>query len=1042
VFNSKESEQTPWLIHLLGGLRCEREGEVLNHFRTRRAAALLGYLALFLHRTHPRETLIEFLWPDSAPDTARARLRQELYSLRRQLEPVGVPSGSVLIANRFDVRLNPEMVQTDVARLEVAVQRSKRSTPIERRQLLDPYLGEQHPGQLLPGFYDDWVLVERERITELVDTAIRLYTEAQATQPDTPPSDTPNSLTIGDILREKPTSEVRLPMVYTAFFGRSDEITQIQQSLTGETRNRLVTITGTGGIGKTRLALESARSITSFFPGGIFFVPLAETMEPVRVPLAMQQALRLPPAEIKTTIEEQVIGVLAQREPTLLVLDNVEHLLTTAKARNSLNDFLMTLWERAPNVCILATSRRRLDLPGERIIALNSLLLPSQNTDLNDIANMPSIGLFVNRAKSVRPDFTVTEQNASHVIQLCRRLDALPLAIELVAARAATLSPAQMLEQLRERREGGLEMLSRLGRTREQGGRHHSLQTTMQWSHNLLSPQVQRILAHLSIFAGGWTVALATTVLEEPDLITALEELCANSLVQSRESEDGTLRFFLLETQREFERKYLSKEKENTLLLRLAHWYTDQLKHMRAQYGIPTNPAQLLFIQTEYPNIRAALDWCCTNNRIMAWELAAQLFVFWLVRGQYTEGLDWLNSLLLLDDASSALADVTNEVKTLYARLQVSRGAFLLMLGRSHEVLSYNEQAAALLESLPDRNSESEEWLGWAYYHIAVYYYSQRDYRTADAWNQKALVCMQRSSEVRNVGAVLYRLSQCAYSSGNIAKAEALIEEALSYLRGDDDFWQGYALTQRALIAIDQEDYQAARRYFEDSLFHLKRIPSAPQYADTEMELAILERELGNLQRSHEIGVAALQIFSATGARFRAAQMLCHLAQTALYSEDYNTAENFAADAARLMEERKDTTGMGLCQILRGHITLEREGDVVRAARLIQRGLIASWHTPFKQEQIPYAVRLLAECAVQNNHPYPAGILLGTIQNLQKRHSQQIRMLPRPKAHYEKTRLAVLQTLGEDTFGSAFAEGVALSKKAALSYLTEMSFGE
>ncbi|MDX1934727.1 MAG: AAA family ATPase [Capsulimonadales bacterium] len=1022
---------TPWFIHLLGDLRAEREGQVLTQFRTRRAAALLGHLSLFLHRFHPRETVIELLWPETDPDAGRLRLRQELHALRRQLEPAGIPPNTVLIATRFGLKLNPDMVQTDVGQLERAVQRSRQSDPAERVRLLFPLVGGQRPGDLLPGLYDDWVLRERERLAALVDTAFELLTEARiALSRARAPFDS----------REPETSnetEVWLPVTLTRFFGRNDEIARIERMLSGPDADRLVTLTGPGGSGKTRLALEAARKIVGSFPAGVYFVPLAEFTDPARVPLAVQQALRLPPADVQVSVEDQVISVLASRGPTLLVVDNAEHLLTTVKARTCLTDFFRTLLERAPRVSILATSRRRFDLPGERILVADSLPLPSGEALLNDLAATPSIALFADRARSVRADFAVTERNAPALIEICHHLDGLPLALELAAARAAILSPGEILTQLTERFGSSLDLFTQGHSGREQTHRHRSLRAALQWSQDLLPPSLQRILARLSIFPGGWSAEIAGQVLEEVEITAALKELCASSLVRTVETEDGSLRFYLLETQREFAQRQLAPQERSRLLSRLARIYTNHLKLQRERYGIPTEPALLHFIRTEYGNICAALTWCLTDDLIQGIALAVQIFVFWLMRGQYAEGIHWLDALFSRIDSSGLLREVDDGVKTLYARLQVSGSAFLLMLGRPEEALARNERAAEMLIGISVRDTEAEEWLGWAYCHTALAFNARRDYTTGVLWLEKALSCMRRTPETRNAGAILYRLGQAAFHAGDLARAETWLQEAFTLLRSDDDYWQGYALALRAAFAIEKEDYEAARRFFEDSLFHLKRIPSAPQHADTEMELAILERDLGNLSGAKERAEKALHVFSVTGACHRAAVLHSHLALTALYAGDYDAATRHVGEAERRFEAQNEAADAASCLLLRGQIALERDADPDRAARMITRALHALRDTPMRFDKIPAGFHLLAECAWLSGDRYRAAVLLGVACGVRERQSHRARLLPLPQARFDRTVAQVKRAIMDPAaYDLAFAEGYSLSPEAAFALLS------
>ncbi|HLV80456.1 MAG TPA: AAA family ATPase, partial [Chthonomonadaceae bacterium] len=433
-------------IELLGGL-CLRQGDrVITRFSTQKTANLLAYLAYFRHQCHPREVLIEMLWPDCDPDAGRNRLSTALWSLRRLLEPPGVPAGTVLQTTHFDVGLNASAVTTDVTDFLAAFRNAARSkTPSERRQHLLRAV-ELYQSELLPGFYEDWALTAQRRLADLYEQAKRFLTanSQQVDALETIASSLPSTDTDSD--RLPPAS---LPAAFTRFFGREEELARLQEMLSPlsrlSSRPRLVTVTGTGGIGKTRLVLEAARRLHQAYAGALWFVSLADISDPRWIGNALIEALHLPRTGNREPLE-QVTAFLKERSAsTLLILDNFEQLVEGGAK------IVQSLLEQAPALMCLVTSRRLLRLSSEREFALLPLPVPHREDQSERLSLYESVRLFIDRAQTVRPNFQVTNKNAPAVAALCYALEGIPLALELAAARAQVLTPEQMLAQMRRR---------------------------------------------------------------------------------------------------------------------------------------------------------------------------------------------------------------------------------------------------------------------------------------------------------------------------------------------------------------------------------------------------------------------------------------------------------------------------------------------------------------------------------------------------------------------------------------------------------------
>ncbi|HEU4754914.1 MAG TPA: BTAD domain-containing putative transcriptional regulator, partial [Armatimonadota bacterium] len=513
-------------IHLLGGLRVQLGDQEITRFRSQKFAALLAYLAYPPQRAYTREHLAELLWPNEEPQVGRNNLRVALSSLRRQLEPPGIPAGAVLQADRSTVRLNPELVWTDIAEFETLLRAAGQAQADRERVGYLERAVELYSGELLAGQYEDWIPSEQARLSDLFFSAasqltriwsageeperaiqlahrmvrldplreeayrelIRLYTAAGqpgaalrqyrelerllATELGAAPSDLTRRLAREVAAGKQPEAHPEertarplpvprvpvarrvqdrrnltvpdtLPVTFTRFFGRTQELRRLEELLASP-EARLVTITGPGGTGKTRVAIEAARRLRAAQRVDVWFVSLAEAADIQHLVTSVRDALRLSRANADAV--GQITSALAHR-PALLVLDNFEQLLPAGASLPQL------LLEGAPQLKCLITSRQRLDLHSEHELALAPLPVPEPAAALEELAACESVQLFVSRAQAVRPDFQVTPQNAAGIAALCGRLEGIPLALELAAARTTVLSLGQMLANLDHRLE-------------------------------------------------------------------------------------------------------------------------------------------------------------------------------------------------------------------------------------------------------------------------------------------------------------------------------------------------------------------------------------------------------------------------------------------------------------------------------------------------------------------------------------------------------------------------------------------------------------
>jgi predicted ATPase len=550
--SSATSRAALWRIELLGQLRAVSGDRVVTQFGSRKVAALLARLALFPKRAHGREELIDLLWPEADLDTGRNRLRQTLFALRRLLEPPGAPE--VLLVDRASVRLNADAFSCDAIEFEAHV----RARDAAAAQAL--YVGE-----LMPGFYDEWIDDERARLAALAD---RVADEDDddgdgdaRSPPPAPrrPASAAEPGAAGMHLQatesQRPDRQELLPAYVARFFGREAEMAQVGHMLQA---HRLITLLGPGGSGKTRLAAEVARRHRHAY-AVVAFVSLAECTRPDELPGRLRAALRLPDlhGEARGDAPSDAVAQLQlylQGRATLLVLDNFEQLVAPGGAQ-----VLEQLLQGLPELRMLVSSRRVLDVEGERSFDVPPLPLPAPDAhdDLATSAANPSVALFVDRAQGARAGFHLNARNRADIEALCIALEGVPLAIELAASRAHALSVAEMRAQMDERlghpRFGAL---ARKGPRAARAPRHASLDAAIDWSWQLLSPQDQRCLAALSVFREGFSADAAAAMWAgasaEPEAHDVLARLVSDSLVRSELGPDGTMRYHLFEMVREF----------------------------------------------------------------------------------------------------------------------------------------------------------------------------------------------------------------------------------------------------------------------------------------------------------------------------------------------------------------------------------------------------------------------------------------------------------------------------------------------------------
>jgi predicted ATPase/Flp pilus assembly protein TadD len=578
--------------------------------------------------------------------------------------------------------------------------------------------------------------------------------------------------------------------------GRARVAQDIENLVVGGT-HRLVTMTGPGGTGKTRLSLHVASRVQSQFDA-VVFVPLAAISgaELVLPTIANTLGLR---EEQGQTLLEQVVNVVGDQR-LLLVLDNFEHVIDAAADVNAILD-------GCPSVTIVVTSRVRLGLYGEQEYPVPPLERPDlrRQHSVEDLAQNEAVALFVQRARALKPDFRLTESNAAAVADICVRLDGLPLAIELAAARIKLLNPQAMRARLDKR----LPLLT--GGARNLPQRQQTLRNAIAWSYDLLHDEDRSLFRALSVFVGGWTFEAAESLVKASnapalDVFDGLSSLVDKSLVLQQEDERGETRFGMLETIREFGLDQLTESGEVDAVSRSSVDYFHDLAE-RAAPELLGEDQELWFAQLEleHDNLRASLGWCLEHEPVVGVALAGKLSRFWYQRGYFSEGRRWLETLI----DRGADADPIDRALALYglAALTAYQGDF------AHS----RPLAEACLEIYRALNDRTGMAMVLNVLGVTAMHEEKHDEATA-RWAE-SLALFRELQDERNMAILLGNLSWISSLEQSYEPAMTYIEESLTLARRmRDRASTAAALQNLGLVALEMGDIQRAEDCFREGL--------------------------------------------------------------------------------------------------------------------------------------------------------------------------------------------------------------------------------
>ena len=965
-------------ITLLGTFVVSVDGRVIapSAWKRRKAAAIVKILALEPGQRLHREQMLDLLWPDADPDAAANRLHQALYSARRTLDPDG-PADRFILSHDQMLQFNPAVpVVVDVVQFqELAARAGHERESIQAA--LDLYGGNLLPADL----YEPWTAAWREMLREQhVTLRIRLAEVLQSgadlsgaldvwrrVLDDDPLNEAsqravmrlhaqlgqrPQALrqfqAMADVLRDElgvdpepasvqlydqivagdvpavhaaasiPAAGVaplhNLPAEVSRFVGRSSEISRAREMLSSR---RLLTFTGTGGTGKTRLALGVATQERARFPDGVWLVELAALADPTLLAQTIATELRVrdvPGQPIETTLVAQLTG-----RNMLLVLDNCEHLIAECARLTA------ELLRRCPNLQVLATSREPLQIRGEAILAVPALSLPEpgKNADVEAMMQSEAVQLFVDRAAAAVDGFTLRRSNAAAVATLCARLDGLPLAIELAAARLRVMTVDEMLERLDDR----FRLLT--SSDRSVADRQQTLQAMLDWSYQLLSLPEQVLLARVSIFAGGFDLQAARNVcaidgIDPDDVAEGLQALVLRSLVTLADL-DGLSRFTLLETIRAYGREQLQQRDEIELLReRHAAWFLELSEAASVELRGSDQDAWVTRLKANHDNLRAALTWFLlkglSSDPDDGLRLAASLQWYWQLGGYVNEGRDWLGRFLALSAGMRTRSRA--HALTGAGWLAIAHGEY----GQSGELLS---EAIDILRSTDDRSGLATALL-WSTWTMLF----QGRIEDANLHVTESMRMFAELSDDWGVGTCLLGRGFIDAEVGDLDSAEAVFSECLAVLSGRGDAW-GMSLAEQQLAHINYRrgNFEEARERAGYVLQHASRSADTWRRLQAHALLGEIARASGDNEAAETSCNEALELARAAGHQSLLAWGLRDMGYIALSQGDLQRADASFRESLHIFRTLGYLLGVACC--LAGFAAISAaQGQYRTAARL------------------------------------------------------------------------------------------------------------
>lgn len=708
-----------------------------------------------------------------------------------------------------------------------------------------------------------------------------------------------------------------LPARLPQLIGRETEIADVC-TLLRQKDVPVVTLTGMGGTGKTRLAIQVAKELLSEFCDGVYFVSLASISDPTLVIASIGQTLGLKDARDRSLFD--LLKGFLHAKHLLLVLDNFEQVLDAAP-------LLTALALDSPQLKFLVTCRGALHIQQEQSFHVSPLSFPrlQELPELEELPRYPAIRLFIERTRAVKPTFQLTDDNAHAIVNICQRLDGLPLSIELAAARMRLLSPQQLLERL----DHSLQILT--AGIQDVPERQQTLRNAIKWSYDLLNTEEQQLFRWLAAFISGCTIEAAEAVCdavsnalknESINVLDAASSLLDKHLLQQQEEEDGTVRLLMLETIREYGLECLQIANEAEIAgCAHAHYYAHWVEECEPDVFDAGERAWFDRLEREYANLRTALHWLMERQAVeQVLSLSGSLVRFWAVRGYVSEGRQWLENALTAGEKVKPAAR---------ARALNGAGWLISLQGDFERAASFCKESLALYRELGDVRGTA-----LALHRMALSTPTINNVDAACSLLEESLLLYRKAADKGGIAYSLMALGSMMILHGQESKARPRLEESLELMRETNN-QEGiaWALVLLGQVVFRQGDIVRARMLAEEGLVHFKAISNREGIARSLILLGQLLQQQGDISGAYAQFAASLAIFRELGSRRFVAQSLIFLARAAVLQNELPEARALYEECLTLLADMDAKSSIASCLEELGCV-IAKQGDFVWATRL------------------------------------------------------------------------------------------------------------
>jgi predicted ATPase len=861
-----------------------------------------------------------------------------------------------------------------------------------------------------------------------------------------------------------------LPLQLTSFVGREREIVEVKRLLLGE---RLVTLTGPGGTGKTRLALQVAADLLELFPDGVWLIELASLSDPMLVPQAVSAILGVRESAGRPILST-LIDYLRTRE-LMLILDNCEHLLSSCAL------LVTDLLQACPDICILVTSREALNILGELSFRVPSLSVPDVRRlpALSALSQYEAMQLFVERAEIVQPGFELTDTNAHAIAQICQRLDGIPLAIELSVARVKMMPVEQVAARLDDR----FRLLT--GGSRTALPRHQTLRALIDWSYDLLFDPERTLFQRLSVFAGSWTLEAVEAIcaseeLEKDDILELLTQLVNKSLIIPDGETEGPARYRLLETIRQYARERLLEAGGGEKVRdRHLQYYLQLSEHAEPELRGPDQVVWLDRLEKEMDNIRAALEWALDADLESGLRMASALFWFWHIRTGKNEGIEWLERALTAESQRRAGAPLSPSQALVRGKALNAAGSLMIMHGNADRALALSRESLQVYEDLdsPGRQGVAHATLaaqkgmahalwnlaqGTSYHenldeawalterslalfrevgdtfgiaqcldHLGSYALMRADYEQARSIWEEDLSLRRELGDKDGIAWSLSLLANLAMWTGNPEQAQALYAESLNAFREIRNKWAvSMALSGLGSVKLAQGEFEGAAKLYEEALAYGRDMGDQNTIAGRRYDLARVAWSMGEYDRATKMYEDTLRILRKTDNKSAISGALVDLGVAAWVQGNLELATRRFEEAIDIGREidGQFTVGYGLNGL--GKVAYSR-GDYETAASF-HRQALKIFQEAVNDWNITHCLEPIAALSVAQGKMKRAARLFGKTEDFYS--YIQYLLSPFERQIHEQAVSAARTALGDEVFSTLWKEGHFMTLKEAVVY--------